>query len=198
MLDTLLTAILIPPLVWKFGPIIVQPYNLIKHPLLVLFTRGTLPYWVIGSLLAILYFLYSIRKNKLDVFRVLDYLTFGALVFLIINNLFQWKYGIRTHLPWGISIHSSEYTYHPINVYNLILVGLIIVWLIIKRYPLGSGNHFSSFLLTYGIGSMAITFFNYEHPIFMELSIYQWINLVIIVIGWLLASFHSKIIFNKK
>lgn len=195
MIDLLFTTVMIPPLVWKFGPMVIQPYHLISHPILMLIvTRGTTLYWIIGSFLAIVYFSYGIWRYKINVFSLLDYFTFVSLASLILNNMLQWKYGLRTHLPWGISIHSSKFSYHPINIYNLIVLGLIIIWLIKKRYPMGSSFLFSNFLLGYGIGNMVVTFFSYNQLVLLEFSVQQWIDLIFIGIGWALPFIRSRIV----
>lgn len=190
ILDMFVTAIFIPIIVWKFGPAIFHPVMIIQQPLSVLFFAGTKRYIIVGSVLAFLYVWYRSRKVNISLLRVMEFFIIGFLVYTLVSNLFIWEYGLPTSLPWGISAENKNYQYHPINVYNLVIILVIFIRFGFKKYQIGKGKILSEFLIAFGVGKMVVSYFSYQSASFLVLSSGQWLFLAFIVIGWLFPFQH--------
>lgn len=184
-LDTLFTSMMIAVLVWRFGPVLAQPMNLFGNPFTaLLLVRGSSLSGLIGAIIACIYFIYKIQRLSLEFSRAFDYLSLGFIGFLLINNSFMWKYGLRTTLPWGISIANNKFHYHPLNIYNLLVLAMIIAWIVFKKLKIGSGFISSTILIIYGIGNMIISYLAPQHVLILGLSVQQFIDLILLGIGW--------------
>ncbi len=88
--------------------------------------------WILGFFLSLNWFA---RKEKWNLFRVADEITFGALPFLILIQLGQFLdgsgFGRFTNMPWGIYSPGSLLKRHPVSLFMAIL--LFLIWsLLIK------------------------------------------------------------------
>lgn len=182
-LDLVMTSVLFVGLIWKFGPALSHPMDLIRNPLVVLLTAsGSSSSLILGCVVAIIYFLSRLQKRSLSFHRTLDYLAIGSLAYLTVTNL-TWKYGRETKLPWGISVHSSSYRYHPVNIYMLIVVLAIVGWIFLRKVRIGEGKIAADGLIIFGIGSMIVSYFVPQYLFLLGLSTQQVVDLILIIVG---------------
>lgn len=185
--DIYLNVILIPITVWKFGPAVFHPIMFLKQPFSLLYFSGNNLYLSVGILLSVVYIFYRSRRDNIDLLVILDYIFLALMLFVMVSNLLLWKYGLPTSMPWGISIDNPDFKYHPINIYNLIMVLVIFTWFKLKSIELGKGIYFSKGLIGLGIGKMIISYFSFEKPVFLFLSLNQWLFLVLLLVGFLIT-----------
>lgn len=158
LFDLLPTALMLVIFVWKFSPLLFSP-AVWKNPLTVLFASGSTKGLWLGLAIAGLYLSLKSR-NKPNAWVLPDVITYGVVAMLMVYSLLSWRYGASTGLPWGISIRDPAFKYHPINVYRLIVLIPLLIWL--WRRPLsriGSGKLTADVLTYLGIGMLLVSFF---------------------------------------
>jgi prolipoprotein diacylglyceryltransferase len=184
ILDLFTTAIMIVVILWKLGPFIFAPSQLWDSPLSILFVTGTAKHLWLGVIIALVYTYIKTKRVGIPFTVVLDLLPYGFLTLSVIYHLFIWQYGSPASIPWGISIQDSPYTYHPINLYEVLVSLSLLLWLWTRsKANLGQGLIFSSFLTFYGAGQMVVSFFEPQTATLLGLPIEQWVYLSMLIIG---------------
>ena len=88
--------------------------------------------WILGLVVSLRWFA---KKEKWDLFRVADEVTFGALPFLILMQLGQFLdgsgFGRFTNMPWGIYSSGSLLKRHPLSLFAAIL--LLLIWFLLIK-----------------------------------------------------------------
>lgn len=183
LLDTLTNGFLIILLTWKFAPAVLNPSWAIQSPMAALLTAGSMKHVMIGCLFASGYILWRINRDQLSLFVLLDILPFGIGSTLIIYYVFNPIYGFQTELPWGMHVYDSKFAYHPIHLYESIVVTILLVWLWMRKDKLGSGSYMSYFLIGEGSTRIVLSFLTEQSPFLFGLSAGQWFGLFIISVG---------------
>lgn len=191
IIDMLFNVILIPIAVWKFGPAVFHPMIVIKQPFSILYFSGNNLYFLVGCILSALYVWWRSRKDHIGLFVILDYFVLATVVFELISNLLMWKYGLPTTMPWGISIDSPDFKYHPINIYNLIIIFVIIFRVWLAKQEIGKGTYLSEVIFIFGVGEMVVSYFAYQGPTILFLSMSQWLLIGMVVTGLVLRALQN-------
>lgn len=190
--DIVLTGCLIWIAVWKWGGLLFEPALLWRQPSVLLYMRGGLTESLLGTAAAGLYGWVKIRRLKLSFLWVADRTAAGIAIGLAIYQLTHWRYGLTTDLPWGISIESPDYAYHPVNAYAL--VGLLPLGVRLWRNSstAGQGTVFGELLLYGGALNMLISFFSVHMDALAGLSFTQWFCVASMVAGLILLSVSQR------
>ncbi|CAM4167923.1 diacylglyceryl transferase [Bacillus manliponensis] len=186
VLDMLTNVILIIMITWKFAPAVINPNWVIQSPKAILLTGGSIIHVVIGCTLASGYILLKTRRNRFVLRILLDLLPFEIGIILITYSFVNPVYGFQTELPWGTYVYGSEFTYHPIHLYEIIIVIFLLIWLWIRKIKLGSGIYMSYFLIGAGITRIMLSFLTEQNSFLFGLSVEQWIGFILISIGIIL------------
>ncbi len=179
-LDVFGNAILLAFVLWKLSPIITQP-DLLINPFVILVTPGTPNGLSIGILGAVIYGALTIQKKKLPWRKVLDALLFGSMCAIFIYSLTHWRYGTQTMMPWGISLSDSAYRYHPINVYQALLLGILIGRAYMKPYGIGKVAYTG--IIGIGISTLAISLVMPKLASWYGLTASQWYSIILLGVG---------------
>jgi hypothetical protein len=97
--------------------------------------------------------------------------------------MLAWQYGSQTTLPWGISIHNPEFHYHPINVYRLIILLPMLVWIWKNAGLIGSGKWLTTALKFPVMGLMIVSLFDSKSKWLIPLSFEQMVYLILMLLG---------------
>ncbi len=192
----LLNMLIITLLFWRFGACFFNPESFIKHPNLFLQSYGSQREVRTGILAAVIYLIYKNHRTPLKPNILMDIAFLSLLVIFLVKNLFITQYGIRTSLPWGISLSDPTYAYHPVNTYRLLLIAFMLMFLWRKRFVIGEGKITMSVLFIWGFGNMAISNLEPHQISFLFLSSLQWIYFMCMVLGAILL-FRKPLIDHK-
>jgi hypothetical protein len=187
VLEIYISALMIVALTWKFSPFIFNPSLLWENPQTILFLTGSSLHMWIGIAAALGYIYFQMKKSNIPFFVMLNVLPIGYLVLLIVYNFLKRDYGNPTILPWGISLGDAGYKYHPINVYQVIVLLPAFMWLWKKSSNIDQRIIFSHFLSLYGAGQMMVSFFKPQTEYGLGLSLEQMIYLGLLIVGNLLS-----------
>jgi len=181
LLITLFTTFL---LVYKFGWALFDLKRVINNPATLLWTSGTYLSLLLAVAVTLVVFIIKVRKNKYQIFDLMDFgwLTFTITLFLY--YLFIMDYGKITNFIFGVSIdQNSNFLYHPINWYKAFWLGI----LLIVRFGIWSNmSHvrLMSLYVVLGIGLLVITIFDYvTASLIIGMTIEQWVFFIITLIG---------------
>lgn len=166
---------------------------------------GGLGLWgaVVGGLFGALLYMRRHFFTQKQILFVIDGIGFGLPIAQAIgrigNGMNQELFGKVTTVPWAISIQQSLEKYHPLFVYEMVLLMTLWLgmrWLIThKRIQLGEGNILALWLMTYGSIRFLLEFLRYETAMFGVLSVAQWVSLGAGIAGFMLW---KKIHINTK
>jgi len=96
-------------------------------------------------------------------------------------------YGRATSLPWGISVRGSTETYHPLFLYEsmlLFLTWLMFLFLVQKKYiDVGRGKIFGLYLIVYGFTRFFLEYLRISPAMIGGFATAQWASLTAIGIG---------------
>lgn len=181
-LELFSNALFIGILLWKISPIFTEP-QILKNPIALLLYPGTSLGIKLAYVGVVLYLAYTVWKKKISWRAVSDVFTIVVISSVFIYSLTHWQYGLQTTLPWGISISDPEYRYHPINVYQLLLM-IPLVWYLF-RLPIGQGKMASNGFIGYGIIILIVSLLKPKMSSWFNLSTYQWIAIFFVAIGFI-------------
>lgn len=169
--------------------------------------RGGLGLWgaIGGGLFSVLLYMRKLCFTQKQRIFVIDSIGFGLPIAQAIgrigNGINQEVFGKITTLPWGIVIHNSTEKYHPLFVYEMVLLILLWLgmrWLIVhKHIQLATGNIFAFWLMAYGSMRFLLEYLRYQTAMFGVLSVAQWVSLGAGIVGfmwWKKIHFDTKII----
>lgn len=184
--DLFLNSSWIVILIWKFGPLLEHPDLVWSSPHMILFLSGGTMYLCLGSILAILYLLWSLKRHRISIVYAADVAVYGIILFVTFYHIWVWKYGNQTNLPWGITVNHSEIQYHPLHWYTVFSGLIILSMLWRKRTKLGSGEPLRWFLLLYGASLMIIGFADHSDTATFLFSGTQWLAVIGMMTGYAL------------
>lgn len=161
-----------------------------------------------GILAGFLCLLYFTKKNKINIFKMLDILVIGLIIGQIIgrwgNFMNSEAYGPITTLNFLKNIHLPKFIidgmfiegkyHHPTFLYESLwnLIGLIII-LIIKNNKINKvGIITSIYLIWYGIGRFLIESLRTDSLMFLNLKIAQFVSILFIIIGLIVLIYSIK------
>lgn len=152
-----------------------------------------------GALLTgLIFWIYFCQQRKWDFFKLADVLVFGiipAQILVSLGTFFDGSgFGIKTTLPWGVVFPGLSYKVHPISLYQIIFLGILLWgvhklvrqyrffgWYTGKRTEAAPGFLFLTYLLATGIFRFALEFVSRESLYLLNLSIGNWLSLIIIL-----------------
>lgn len=182
--DLLMSSLAIGLLVWKLSPFLFEPSSLWRAPLKVIMSQGGTLEAVIGMVAAGTYLLLGTYRRGLPLKLPADSIAYGAAVFLAVHGLLGgWEYGKRTDLPWGIVLKDPDFSYHPVNVYEILIGAVLAVIYIRGRMKPGDGRAGRSFFLYGGIGLFAISLFEAKGAVSFLFTGKQWGYVLMMGIG---------------
>jgi hypothetical protein len=180
-LNIITDSIFVIVIFYKFGPFFTNPITSFKNFFVTLTITGSTVHLWLGAAIAVLFLFIQAKRKHIPFSLITGVLPFGLLTVSILYSLFVFDYGVPTSMPWGISITTKDVSYHPLHFYHAILS--IGVFLYLWRKPLNSNRLVYHFLLSYGIGSMIISFFDYANVAFLSLSPQQWGFALMMIVG---------------
>ena len=187
MMDAVTNAFLIIVFVWKFAPAILNPVWAIRSPLQALLAIGSTKHIVVGCIIASVYIVWKSKKGQFSLRTLLDALPIALCMSIIFYFLFHQKVGVQTTLPWGVKVYESNFLYHPIFVYEIILALCIVGLLWMKNERLGNGKNISVFLIIEGFAHIIISLVSEQNSVLFGLSAEQIMSFCIISLGILLV-----------
>ncbi|WP_154665915.1 hypothetical protein [Paenibacillus pinihumi] len=188
VLDPLFNAVLIYFLVWKLSPLVLSPSILKEPPMYWLMVSGNAAGGWTGFVIGVIYLGRAWRKLDVPWKLTLDLLALGGIAAMLIYSLLGWKYGTATSLPWGISIEDPAFAYHPVNVYRLLVIMPMFIWLWRRRVWFGTGKWISNALTYLGMGLTIVSFFNVKTKWLLGLSGEQFVYVMMMVLGVILSA----------
>lgn len=193
ILDKLFNSFIIVFFVWKFSPLLFSPSILWNSPYrLITMVGSSIGLWI-GVMVAVVYMIISIRRLKVPALFVVDLLAIGIVTSFLVYSLIGWQYGSATSLPWGISIESPQFKYHPINVYMLFITVPMFIDLWRQRSKVGSGNIVVLFLTYFGAGLMLVSLFKPKVIFLLGLSGQQIVYLLMMAAGFIISMFLNRL-----
>lgn len=196
--EVLFEATLLFLIFLKLSPILWNPQVLIDRPITLLYGFGSSGGGVLAMLLSGVYIGWKGRKTGTSWPLLLDGIALTALIVGIGYSFLFQQLGEITSLPWGIGIEGGQYDYHPINFYRGLWLTLIFIlwWRFVREGE--QGRTFSLVMIGGGLGMLFISYLEY-YPISSSwgLQINQWVFVMLMVIGWALRAFQTKLGGNK-
>ncbi|MBN2981800.1 prolipoprotein diacylglyceryl transferase family protein [Cohnella algarum] len=167
-------------LVWKISPVfsdlslLAKPFALLRYP-------GTSLGGWLGCLAAIAYLVLIKWTKKFSWTVLLDVFSIVLLGYAFVYSLSHWQYGNETTLPWAISLSDPTYQYHPVNVYQAILLVPLIGAAL--KFRIGEGKTAFFTLTGYGMSLLAISLLTPKLSALYGLSVEQWAAVLFIALG---------------
>ncbi|MDR4319526.1 prolipoprotein diacylglyceryl transferase family protein [Bacillus cereus] len=183
MMDAVTNAFLIIVFVWKFAPAILNPVWAIRSPLQALLAIGRTKHIVVGCIIASVYIVWKGKKGQFSLRTLLDALPIALCMSIIFYFLFHQKVGVQTTLPWGVKVYESNFLYHPIFVYEIILALCIVGLLWMKNERLGNGKNISVFLIIEGVAHIIISLVSEQNSVLFGLSMQQILSFCVMSLG---------------
>ncbi|EPZ0456139.1 prolipoprotein diacylglyceryl transferase family protein [Bacillus sp. CD3-5] len=183
MMDAVTNTFLIIVFVWKFAPAILNPVWAIRSPLQALLAIGSTKHIVVGCIIASVYIVWKSKKGQFSLRTLLDALPIALCMSIIFYFLFHQKVGVQTTLPWGVKVYESNFLYHPIFVYEIILALCIVGLLWMKNERLGNGKNISVFLIIEGFAHIIISLVNEQNSVLFGLSMQQILSFCVMSLG---------------
>ncbi|AIM05645.1 prolipoprotein diacylglyceryl transferase family protein [Bacillus anthracis] len=183
MMDAVTNAFLIIVFVWKFAPAILNPVWAIRSPLQALLAIGSTKHIVVGCIIASVYIVWKSKKGQFSLRTLLDALPIALCMSIIFYFLFHQKVGVQTTLPWGVKVYESNFLYHPIFAYEIILALCIVGLLWMKNERLGNGKNISVFLIIEGFAHIIISLVSEQNSVLFGLSMQQILSFCIMSLG---------------
>lgn len=182
--DIMIQAIFIVVVAWKVSPLIVNFPDVIVNPVTILIMPGTIEGMWAGLFFAIAYSVVVLRKKKVNLWLFGDVVVLMAVVVVSAYNLLGWRFGLLTDLPWGISIASDAYRYHPVNVYTVLVLFPILVWSFKEsKNKCGQGIITPNVLLLSSTGMLLVSLFRPVLHSYYGMSLLQWVYLLTAITG---------------
>lgn len=156
--------------------------------------NGGLGIWgaVVGGCVGMVLFLLAKKKLRREIiFSYLDLIGFGLPIGQAIGRWGNFVngelYGKVTGLPWGISVNGSVEKYHPLFLYEsvlLFLTWLLLLFLVQKRYiDVGYGKIFGLCLIAYGLIRFFLEYLRISPAMIGPITTAQWASLLAIGVG---------------
>ena len=183
MMDAVTNAFLIIVFVWKFAPAILNPVWAIRSPLQALLAIGSTKHIVVGCIIASVYIVWKSKKGQFSLRTLLDALPIALCMSIIFYFLFHQKVGVQTTLPWGVKVYESNFLYHPIFAYEIILALCIVGLLWMKNERLGNGKNISVFLIIEGFAHIIISLVSEQNSVLFGLSMQQILSFCVMSLG---------------
>lgn len=90
-------------------------------------------------------------------------------------------YGVHTELPWGVDFGDGVLR-HPTQIYEIIFLIFMLIFINIKfKNKPKAGSLFDIFMITYFFYRFVVEFIRVEPELFLTLTMFQWISIVIII-----------------
>lgn len=169
---------------WKASPIVMNFTGFIENPLAIIVMPGTREGIWAGAAIAAVYAFVEFRKKQLNPWLFGDFMILTAVLAVSVYNVLGWRYGLQTQLPWGISVASPEYRYHPVNAYTILVLVPVLIWSLREgKIAFGRGRVGPNALLFSGAGLLAVSFFQPVVDLYFGLSLLQWAYIAASIAG---------------
>lgn len=172
-------------LIYKFGWALFDIKRVINNPAILLWTSGSTLSIFLAITITLIILFFKIRNNKYPLFDLMDFGWLTLTFTLFIYSLFLMDYGRVTTFPLGVSIDkTSSNLYHPVNWYNSLWIGL----LLIMRFSIWLRLNYIRLMSLYvmlGVGLLLISVFDHVSvaSLVFGMMIKQWIYFLLIIIG---------------
>lgn len=190
--EILLNGLITYFLVWKFSYLLLDPMVLISSPTRLLLADGGIIGHILGVTLALIIIYRSAKKEGYSLLLFFDLFMVWLLLTLSAYWLLLRAYGLPTNLPWGIQYGDSVEAYHPIHFYHFLLSSFLLLYLYVKKIPLGQGTYTNLSLIILGLGLLSLSNFAHQMNIYFGLSVSQWLYIMLSLIGFGLEFMQSK------
>ncbi len=135
-------------------------------------------------------FYFWIKRHKWSVFRFLDLSVLAIIVVAMILSAGEFLGGVGwgrvTNLPWGVTLTTMLGRRHPVQIYELIFLGLILYFIKKKArnfYPQGEkpfiGFLFLIFVVLWSLSVFIVGFFVESQHYLLGLTVRQYLALLI-------------------
>lgn len=188
----LFNVLIIIILLWRFGAFLFDPVTFLKNPALLIQSVGTQREIMTGVIASIFYLMVRNHRSPINLVKLLDVAALSLLAVLFVKNMLVAEYGMDTSMPWGVSIEDPAYTYHPLNIYHAVWIGLLLFILWRLKLSFGEGKYFIYVLFFGGLGYMLISLCDARQNAILLLSNDQWIYLICMIVGLVLTFKQSK------
>jgi len=176
---------------YKYGTVIFNLPQYLKNPTAIFWIAAGQIEAVFWGLIVVYFFLLIyLKKKKLLNFSFIEYLTLQTLITLLIYLPFIPQYGKNTTMPWGISLPEGRFLYHPLHLYETLLIFFILV---IHYFLKDRWHRLVYSYIGLGVGLMIISFFEYTLQKIFLFSILQWISLISLLNGVFLIKIKKDI-----
>lgn len=192
LLDKTINTMLIVFLCWKLSPILSNPSILWRNPLGLIILPGSIYGIWLGTAIAAVYLIRTLRRMNVAALYYTDLLTSGLVSMIFVYQLLGWRYGSLTSLPWGISIEDPAFKYHPVNVYTLLVTLPMLFWAYRNRNTIGEGKISLNFLSYYMAGLMLVSLVKMKVNLIFGLSREQVVYLLLMILGFVLPAILQK------
>lgn len=176
------TVLLIALLVYKFGPALFSPKQMLQQPALLLYSSGTDLSTMFAVILSVGWLGWKLIQSAhpweaADVTAVA-----GLLTVVIYNGLFK-DYGATMTGWWGWA--GDDYRYHPLNLYRLIVLLPLLVWVLAKWRKLDSGGLFAPIMISIGaVYTLSSFVANQTGRLILGLTMVQWAGILVALAGF--------------
>lgn len=179
--DWLPTVLLIVLFVYKFGPALLNFKQILQNPMYLLYGSGTGSSLAVAVLLAGSWLGWKVMRAP-DSWEVADVVAVAALLTTVAYFALFRDYGATTTGWWGW--RGADYRYHPVNVYRLVLLLPLLIWVLKSWKRLDSGRAFVLTVLWIGIVITATSFFDSQFSsVMLGLTPVQWAGILLAVLG---------------
>jgi phosphatidylglycerol:prolipoprotein diacylglycerol transferase len=152
--------------------------------------------WHGGFILALIFAVLYMRKQKLSPLRTMDAFAPGVVLGQGIGRVGCFAagccWGTPSHLPWAVTFHSDfaapvplNIPLHPAQLYEC-FADLLIFWFLYRYFlrPHRAGNVIAMYLVLYSSARFVIEFFRFhEQGLYGPFSLTQWLALGLLALG---------------
>lgn len=131
---------------------------------------------------------YFIKKAKWSFFQIADIAAFSILIASAFGKFGAFlsgaDLGTETKLPWGIRFFGSVGSRHPVQIYEILFLGIIaLILLRLKKKPVRRGVIFFSYLILSSLGRFILEFFRSDSTYLFGLKVAQMMSFILVIIG---------------
>lgn len=158
-----------------------------------------------GLILALLFAIFYMRREKLPLLRTMDAFAPGIAIGQAIGRLGCFAagccWGRECSLPWGVRFRSNEAApvplnkaLHPVQLYES-AVDLMIFWYLYRQFGRNEkpGRIIGLYLVLYSIARFIIEFYReHEQALVGPFSLTQWIALALLGVGLAILLLHGQ------
>lgn len=180
--EWLSTALLIALLVYKFGPALLNLKQVFRQPATLLYSSGTDLSTALAIILAVGWLGWKLTKSSYP-WEAADVIAVASLLTVVSYNVLFKDYGATMTGWWGWE--GSDYRYHPLNLYRLIVLLPLLGWVLARWRKIDSGGLFAPITVSIGAAYTLSSFAAYQtSPLLFGLTLMQWAGILVALAGF--------------